>query len=223
MPMRTSAGWIEEYKRKEALWFHDGNLDRPHALLTSGNHSSGFFNSRPVIEDEALLREAASDLVDRLIELGGSIQSPDCVVGPQTGATKLAEFVAKEIERRRGRPCQWASPAKAGEGKDKKMIFDDPNPLFLFSKIVLLIEDVLTTGGSVELTNEAVEAAGGWAQPFILVLVNRSGMTEVNGRKIVALIDQEMPIWPPAECPLCPKSEAIRPKGENWARLNATY
>jgi len=28
-----------------ALWIHDGNPQRPHALLTSGNHSNGFFNA----------------------------------------------------------------------------------------------------------------------------------------------------------------------------------
>jgi hypothetical protein len=54
--------------------------------------------------------------------------------------------------------------------------------------------------------------------------VNRSGLTEVNGMKIVALIDHPMPMWAPEECPLCPQgSEAIRAKGENWARLTAAY
>ena len=61
--------------------------------------------------------------------------------------------------------------------------------------------------------------------PFVAVLVNRSGLTEVGGKKIVALIDRPMPMWTPDECPLCKAgSEAIRAKGsENWARLKATY
>ena len=47
----------------------------------------------------------------------------------------------------------------------------------------------------------------------------------MNGRTIIALIDQPMNNWEPNECPLCQGgSEAIRPKGkENWDRLNAIY
>ena len=57
----------------------------------------------------------------------------------------------------------------------------------------------------------------------ILVLVNRSGMTELDGRKIIALIDHKMPIWTPDECPLCQQgSEAVRPKA-HWDQLTADY
>lgn len=37
--------WIDRFKERDALWLHDGNVRRPHALLTSGKHSDGFFNS----------------------------------------------------------------------------------------------------------------------------------------------------------------------------------
>ena len=87
----------------------------------------------------------------------------------------------------------------------------------------MLCEDVLTTGGSVDLTIDAVESSGGAVMPFILVLVNRSGLTEASGKKIITLINRPMPMWIPDECPLCREgSEAIRPK-DNWARLNASY
>jgi hypothetical protein len=74
------------------------------------------------------------------------------------------------------------------------------------------------------LVGRAVEAVGGVALPYIAVLVNRSGKTEVGGRKFVALINREMSVWKPDECPLCKRgSAALRPKGkENWAALNAT-
>ena len=90
---------------------------------------------------------------------------------------------------------------------------------------MVLCEDVLTTGGSVDLASTAVTNAGGTTLPFILVLVNRSGLKEVSGKKIIALIDRPMPTWAPDECPLCKEgSEAIRPKGPpEWARLNDSY
>ena len=103
------------------------------------------------------------------------------------------------------------------------MVFSDEELDLLPNQSILLCEDVLTTGGSVDLAATAVTNAGGIVLPFILVLVNRSGLTEANGKKIVALIDRPMPMWTPEECPLCKQgSEAIRPK-DNWMRLNAAY
>lgn len=215
--------WIEAYQKKDALWIHDGNPKRPHALLTSGNHSNGFFNSRLVIQDEELLREAAYDLLLRFEILGGRIGTFDGIVGPQTGATKLAELISKEIRSHAKRDPFWASPAKHEEKGKKSMVFSEEEHALLYSRPVLLCEDVLTTGGSVDLAAEAVAEAGGMSIAFLLVLVNRSGLSEVSGKKIVALIDREMPMWTPEECPLCKRgSEAIRPK-DNWALLNAAY
>lgn len=216
--------WLLEYQSKGAIWIHDGNPRRPHALLTSGKHSNGFFNSRLVIPDEELLREAASDLLDLFLKNSGVIEVINRVVGPQTGATKLAEFVSDEIGRRRGFPCEWASPAKQGEGEEKTMVFDDPKRTVLPAEMVLIVEDVATTAGSIQKTRDAVRREAGVFCPYVLMLVNRSGLVDVNGLQIVALIDHEMPIWEPEECPLCKQgSEAIRPKGENWAVLNAEY
>ncbi len=222
---RTQDDWIAEYKAKNALWIHDDNPKRPHALLTSGLHSNGFFNSKLVIPDEALLRYAANSLLAALIPMDGInvVAQTDGVVGPQTGATKLAELMSREIEDIRQSACFSASPAKAGEGNEKSMVFSEKDLAILRGATVLLCEDVLTTGGSVELTAKAVADAGGIVLPFICVLVNRSGLTEVDDKKIVALIDKPMPMWAPEECPLCKEgSEAIRPK-DNWAHLNATY
>ena len=222
---RTEEDWIRVYQGKNAYWEHDGNSLRPHALLTSGNHSNGFFNSRRVIPDEPLLREAASDLVDHFLIRGGDLKSIDRVVGPQTGATKLAEFISEEIGKRRGRACAWASPAKIGEGEDKQMVFDDSDHMVSRGEVVLLCEDVLTTGGSIGLTLKAILKSGGTVWPLVLVLVNRSGLTETHWLETVALINRSLPIWTPDECPLCRQgSEAIRPKGpEEWTRLNADY
>jgi orotate phosphoribosyltransferase len=221
--LRTADDWIREYQRKDALWIHDGNPKRPHALLTSGKHSNGFFNSRLVIPDEVLLRDAASDLLELFARNGGDVSRVQGVVGPQTGATKLAELVSDQVMANNRGECFWASPAKNESEGQKSMVFNDEDLGLLPNQSVLLCEDVLTTGGSVDLAATAVTNAGGIVLPFLLVLVNRSGLTEASGKKIIALIDRPMPMWTPDECPLCKDgSEAVRPK-DNWARLNASY
>jgi orotate phosphoribosyltransferase len=220
---RNEDYWINKYKQLGALWIHDGNPKRPHALLTSGNPSNGFFNSRLVIAVDTLMREVAKDLIGLFIENGGDIEKIDIVVGPQTGATKLAEFLSDEITSRRGRLCRWASPAKHEEGDVKTMVFDDPERTVQRDNMVLLSEDVATTIGSINRTARATIEKGGVIIPCVVMLVNRSGCKETTGKKLVALIDKPMPIWPPVDCPLCKEgSEAIRPK-DNWAALNADY
>jgi orotate phosphoribosyltransferase len=222
---RTENEWIGEYVKKNALFIHDGNPKRPHPLLTSGNHSNGFFNSRLVIPDESLLRDAVSDLLKLFVLQSIDITGVQGVVGPQTGATKLAELLSKEIAMYNQKKCFFASPAKHEENKRKLMLFSDDERLLISRKVSVLCDDVLTTGGSDGLVMSAITNAGGVVFPYILVLVNRSGLKFVNGKKIIALIDQPMPTWSPkqGECPLCAKgSKAVRPK-ENWQLLNASY
>jgi orotate phosphoribosyltransferase len=220
---RSAEGWIGEYQGKDALWIHDGNSKRPHAHLTSGKHSNGFFKSRLVIPDEVLLRNAASDLLELFVRQDGYVADVQGVVGPQTGATKLAELVSHQVAIRTGFKGFWASPAKHESDGQKSMVFSEEDRGLLPGQSVLLCEDVLTTGGSVDLAATAVTNEGGIVLPFILVLVNRSGLAEASGKKIVALIDRPMPMWTPEECPLCKDgSEAVRPK-DNWACLNAAY
>lgn len=218
---RDTDGWVNTYKEKGALWIHNGNNKSPHALLTSGKHSTGFFNSRLIIADELILRKSASDLVELLIGFGVDISEVGCVVGPQTGATKLAELTSDQIKTITNSECFWVSPAKGEVRGQKAMIFNNEDIALVTGQTILLCEDVLTTGGSVELASIAVENIGGNVLPFVLVLVNRSGLSEVGGRKIISLIDRHMPTWIEEECPLCKVgSKTLRPK-DNWAELTS--
>ncbi len=222
--IRTSDEWVEKYKENGALWIHGGNPNQPHALLTSGMHSNGFFNSRLVTEDNRLLSEAVQDLLRLFREQGGDVSKVQGCIGPQTGATKLAKVGSEWINDDKLRPwCFWASPAKHEKDGKKSMIFSDRDRAILSGQSVLPWEDVSTTGGSVDMMVKAVERIGGIVLPYVLVLVNRSGLQSVNGRRVVALIKHDMPIQSADKCILCKAgSEALRPK-DNWDRLNAVY
>ncbi len=49
--------YIQRFKEMGALWKHSGDPRQPHAELTGGKHSDGFFNGGIVMENPALLRE----------------------------------------------------------------------------------------------------------------------------------------------------------------------
>ncbi|MBX4210805.1 hypothetical protein KW783_02415 [Candidatus Parcubacteria bacterium] len=104
---RDESDGIRVYQEKDALWIHDGNPKRPHALLTSGKHSGGFFNSKLVTEDPELLQEAAANLGVRLLSAHLESNLVDRVVGPATGATKLAQAMCGFLTSFGG-VCLWS-------------------------------------------------------------------------------------------------------------------
>ena len=76
---------------------------------------------------------------------------------------------------------------------------------------VLVVEDVVTTGGSTREVMEVVRAAGG-----IVVgagsLIDRSGGAVDLGVPRHALAVLEVPVYSPEDCPLCREgSVAIKP------------
>ncbi len=223
--MRTESYWIKEYKRRGALWIHDGNTARPHALLTSGNHSDGFFDSQMVVDDVGLLAEAANCLIENLGQRWESVTTVKCVVGPPTGGTKLAQAIRVELLVKYFRQFSVATPSKCEIGGKKSFVFADVDVPMINGNQVLLCDDVLTTGGSFDLVVDAVTQAGGTVLPVVLVLVNRSGLSVIAGRRIFSLIDRPMPIWTADECLRCKQgSKALRPKeGDNWRLLNQLY
>ncbi len=218
--MIPGKNWIEEYQNADALWLHDGDPKTPHALLTSGLHSDGFFNSRKITQVPGLLSEAAENLVDMLVHDQGDLSAFDVVVGPQTGATRLAEYLGYRVGMERRRICHFASPKKIESGGHRSMHFDERDTETVSGKRVIICDDVLTTGGSISLAEEAVTAIGGKVyDSYILALVNRSGQTHIDGRKVISLITRNIASWESDHCPLCKAgSVAIRPK-DNWNLL----
>ncbi|MCB9810699.1 MAG: hypothetical protein H6779_02625 [Candidatus Nomurabacteria bacterium] len=219
---RCEGKWIEAYQDKKAFWMHSGDNTKPHALLTSRKHSNGFFNSRLIIADEPLLNEAAADLLEMYLKhYGGAINDIDGVVGPQTGATKLAKLICQHVVNETGSDRFYASPAKyTDEDGVKSMVFTDEDLLLLAGNTILLCEDVVTTGGSIGLTAEAAEKANATVMPYIVTLVNRSGQSEIDNRKIISLISKHMPTWAEEECPLCKTGSQALPAKDNWNELN---
>ena len=66
---------------------------------------------------------------------------------------------------------------------------------------MLVVDDILTTGGSVLETIDAVREGGG-AVIGVAVLVDRSDGF-APGIPMLALWRLEVPTYPPSECPLC--------------------
>jgi len=157
-----------------------------HFVLTSGRHSGVYVQCARVLEDPALTTTLAKTAVERLPE-GLNI---DLVAAPAVGGLVIGFAVAQALgvkfifsEREAGRMVfrrAFEVPAKAR---------------------VLVVEDVVTTGGSVAEVIELVEAAGG-AVVGVVSLIDRGGDKKFDAQ-YWPLLTLEVESWTPESCSLC--------------------
>ncbi len=160
-----------------------------HFLLTSGLHSPLYVEKFNVLQHpqytEQLCRELATRFADSRI---------DTVLGPMTGGILLAHEVGKALGTR----------AIFTERENGKMTLRRGFTLAPNER-VLIVEDIVTTGGSVREVVEVVKAAG--AEPVgVGLLVDRSGGTAdfgIAAEKVEALLHLDVTTYKPDECPLC--------------------
>lgn len=77
---------------------------------------------------------------------------------------------------------------------------------------VLVVEDVVTTGGSTRETMQVARAAGAQVVAAAAI-VNRSGGAAELDVPLHALLELQLPTYDPAVCPLCASGVAIQKPG----------
>lgn len=161
-------------------------LREGHFRLTNGKHSRQSMQISQVIQYPKFLEVLCEELARRF--KGEEI---DVVVAPAIGGILVAYEVAKTL----GTRCLFT------EREEGKMIFrrgftleEDEN--------VLVVEDAVTTGDSVQEVLEAVKERGGSIRGVGIVL-DRSGGKVHYGVHTEALVSLECQTWEPEECPLC--------------------
>jgi orotate phosphoribosyltransferase len=202
-----ASDWMKEFTQAGALWLHSGDPRRPHALLTSGLHSDGYVNCTYIVQSPALVRRllTAADGLAPHLPAGGV----DWVIGSPMGAITLAFAIAERLKARAG------FTEKDGEALKLARFALEPGAR------VLIVEDVISTGGSTLKTIAGVRAAAERVAvlPFILCLVNRSGGAALGEFAIRAVVAPAIHSWKAEECPLCRRgSTALRPK-THWKEL----
>jgi orotate phosphoribosyltransferase len=159
-----------------------------HFELRSGKHSQFYVEKFRLLERPEIAGELCLAMADAYRHKG-----VERVAGPALGGVVIAYEVARAL----GVPCAFAE--RVGEKLEFRRGFT-----FRPGEKVLVVEDIVTTGGSVIQVIEAVRAAG--ADPFgAAVLVNRTGKPLDLGTPAIALLDMEIAAWEAKDCPLCQK------------------
>jgi orotate phosphoribosyltransferase len=190
--------------RTEALFRSSGAFREGHFLLKSGRHGDAYVEKFHVLSDPAATSELCGYWAARVRgESGGPIV--DLVAGPTTGGVILAFETARQV----GVRSIFAEEVAAVDGSThrefRRGFRIEPG------ERVLLVDDILTTGGSLLAMIPAVEAMGGEIVECV-VLVDRSGgratlTSPLTGRTypLRALWQLDLPTYEPgaATCPRC--------------------
>jgi orotate phosphoribosyltransferase len=172
-----------------------GALRRGHFLLSSGKHSDVYVEKARAFEDPELVLDLAR-------EMASWFEGVEAVVSPAVGAIPLGFAVALSLparflyaERVEGRlALRRGFRLRSGER-------------------TLVVEDVVTTGGSAGEVLELIGAAD--AEPVgVAAVVDRT--QDPPGFSLRTLARLEANLFDPGECPLCAAGEELEAPGSRF-------
>jgi orotate phosphoribosyltransferase len=205
-------------RRTEELFRRSGALQEGHFLLKSGRHSDRYLEKFLVLQDAAATSELCGFWAAQYRDEAGSA-TVDVLAGPTTGGVVLSFETARQL----GTRGIFAEEVRGSDGalrrEFRRGFRIEPG------ERVLLVDDILTTGGSLLAMLPAVEAAGGEIVGCH-VLVDRSGglaalTSPTTGRSypLHALWRLELPTWEPGAttCPRCAEGMPLHAPGSTGA------
>ncbi len=167
-----------------------------HFRLSSGLHSPGYLQCALVLQHPQHAAALGGELADRVREL-----RPTTVLSPALGGLIIGHEVARALGAR-------AIFAEREDGVLRLRRGFSVNE----AERVLVVEDVVTTGGSTRETMQVARAAGAQVVAAVAI-VDRSGGTAALDVPLHALLELQLPTYDPTGCPLCASGVPIQKPG----------
>ena len=175
-----------------SLFRASGALLEGHFRLTSGLHSPTYLQCALVLSNPASAAALAGALSPSVSGLGATV-----VLSPALGGIVIGHEVARALGVR----------AIFAERQDGRLTLRRGFTLGPSDR-VLVVEDVVTTGGSTRETAEVAREAGATIVGAASI-VDRSGGTSDLGVPYHALLELTVPTYPPDACPLCAQAVPV--------------
>ncbi|MEO8523007.1 MAG: orotate phosphoribosyltransferase [Acidobacteriota bacterium] len=177
------------------LFRKSGALLEGHFLLTSGQHSERYLQSALVLQFPELAQSLGSALASRTAHL-----QPTAVLSPALGGLIIGHEVARALGVRAlfAERVNGALTLRRGFS----LAPDDR---------VLIVEDVITTGGSTRETADVASAAGASVLGAASI-VDRGSDPGRLSLPLFALVHLQVPAYAPESCPMCARNiPAVKP------------
>lgn len=172
-----------------------------HIVYTSGKHGSAYVNKDAVYphtqEVSKLCRSIAENFVAKDIEV---------VMAPALGGIILSQWTAHHLSQLARHEILGVYAEKEGESFALKRGYEK----LVQGKKLLVVEDILTTGGSVKKVVELARSFGAEVRG-VGVLCNRGGITakDLEVPELFALVNISLDAWEATRCPRCAQGVPI--------------
>src|SRR5919109_2669220 len=178
---------LEGAERARRAFESAGAFLRGHFVYTSGRHGADYLEKVRILEDPAATVHLAGMIADHFRPM-----QPQLIAGPTTGGIILAYEVARQL----GIDAVYVERGDSGGRVLRRGFEISPGTR------VLLVDDVVTTGGSLMETASCVRDARG-SVIGIGVLADRTAGRSVTDVPFFACLTLDFPSYPANECPLC--------------------
>ena len=178
-----------------------GALLEGHIILTSGRHSGHYIQCALLLQHPAIAERLTAEIGDRFHQARVAT-----VAAPAVGGIVVAQGVARALGAR----------AIFSERQEGRMTFRRGFSVDRGER-VLVVEDVVTTGGSV---GEVIDLVGALGAEVVGVgmIVDRSSREIDFGVPTQSLLRLAVETWDPADCPLCRQGgAAVKPGSRGLA------
>lgn len=180
---------VERFKRTGALL-------EGHFVLSSGLHSSNYLQCALVLQHPSEAEAFGRALAEHFRE-----SSVETVCAPAIGGIVIGYEVARSL----GVRSLWTERDAEGRMTLRRGFNVHAG------ERVLVVEDVITTGGSTRETIDALRAAGAQVVGAASIIDRSGGRADV-GLVRVALATLDFPAVAPSDCPACARGEpALKP------------
>ncbi|MBL8157924.1 phosphoribosyltransferase [bacterium] len=184
-------------------------LKDDHFVYTKGGHGSEYVNKDALFMHPAGFSKLCSMIADEFRDMFGT-PLPDVVLGPAVGGALVAQQVAYHLgANSRSKPLAIYAD-KEGDGFVLKRGYDEKVP----GKKILIVEDILNTGGSVKQVVELARTHGGDVIG-VGAICNRGDVRIVDiGKppKLFSVVSTRMVMYDSSQCPLCAEGRPINTK-----------
>jgi orotate phosphoribosyltransferase len=174
-----------------------GALLEGHFVLSSGLHSTKYLQCALAIQHPDDAGQFGSAIADGIRETETNIEM---VASPAIGGLVIGFAVAQAL----GVPFIWTE-RQNGEMTLRRGFTLKPGAT------ILVVEDVITTGGSTRECIAALEANGGKVVAAASIIDRSNGTADVGVPRI-SLLEMDVPSYSPESCPMCDEGiEAVKP------------
>lgn len=176
-----------------------------HVVYASGKHGSAYVNKDAVYPHTKEISALCRTLAERFKGKGVEV-----VAGPTIGGVILAQWTAHFLGELDGRDVLAVfAEEEATQDGEKRRFFKRGYDKLIAGKKCLVVEDILTTGGSAKRVVAAVRSNGGKITACG-ALVNRGNVKEADiGAPLTALVNITLDAWDEKDCPLCKKGVPV--------------